>query len=1002
MVTHLAALGAGGAPSLSISPRQRGDQVWLANNTGSKRRERCCGKTRSANLLAVLALAIIAGCTTVVLQLLASEQNEPRHAGEAGAGDSPELGWSDVVPPPTPSDNRPPAKQRRKPHPYADGSSIAAPSRSRRRPLVDRRFTGQRTGRPPNPEEEEIPHRPPAPLDGPFGWGTDWIAGVGIPVVPAVPALPDVPAQPGEDMIEPPWCQGSAGNRSFIDSVMERRANRADSFERVVSCTRTKDRGRYLPEWVAYHWALGVDMMDIYDDDSVDDTREVLEPFVRAGIVKFQPRRVRRSAPAGSDASARNNATNTAEALMAPVNDCVNRYKEMHDHGHALAPSWLVLLDTDEFLWGAAVGEAAATGVNTTKSLSEVLATQSTTCCLKVPVVQHGTSGFSKNPRGLLLENFLTHADPASIDLNGPPKVVLNLRTSVSGEAGQVGERGALGGVLGSTLGGSCRCAAAPAAELVVRRYPTTREDLISKGRRYAALRRQEPQRTEETKIEFDEGLETTALNDHRSDEILAWRCVVRRVLSRVADGRHVITGRPQGSLSPHHPIAHGISAMDPNGEFEEERRDACVAVARSSPTVAGTAWGPVRAPLPVWLTRACSTRFVFVHSFEDTGEQQLLRMLNSHPWTRSHTGAAAVSGCTLTSAIPSAEERKKATPKELSEMCGCTNVVSPGCWRYCPKLQRSLLTTQGFDSDHDSNNINRTRRQLVLDWLLPFGFESEPAKPPAVLVETDPDFLVASKQGLFPFVSTSVLTVRHPLCSRKPRGRGGDQAGLREWREVWEQVLVKQVPHAKGPVWVVRFEDLLSQEEEATSALWAAVGLPPVSPYAATTMSSTRDDGRPSPRNVDTAAVGGGKRSLESRGERQLIAGDALSRASSDVRNRAIPPACRARVAACEKDPACALELLRSASLLDYFGYGGEGAVLLSQRFLWGKEELEWLGERLVSEQNDAAVERLHMLTLRDADGAVNASDDDGEPSIVLPQAPRPLKSSTRRPGVP
>lgn len=43
----------------------------------------------------------------------------------------------------------------------------------------------------------------------------------------------------------------------------------------VVSCTRTKDRGRYLPEWVAYHWALGVDVMDIYDDDSVDDTREV-------------------------------------------------------------------------------------------------------------------------------------------------------------------------------------------------------------------------------------------------------------------------------------------------------------------------------------------------------------------------------------------------------------------------------------------------------------------------------------------------------------------------------------------------------------------------------------------------------------------------------------------------------------------------------------------------------------------------------------------------------
>lgn len=142
MGTHLIALDAGAAPSLSISPRQRGDQVVL---NSSKRRERCsCGKTRSANLLAVLALAIIAGCTTVALQLVASEQYEPRHAGEAGGADSPspELGWSDVVP------------SLRSDQPYADGDSVAAPRRFRRRPLVDRRFTGQRTGRPPKLEEE--------------------------------------------------------------------------------------------------------------------------------------------------------------------------------------------------------------------------------------------------------------------------------------------------------------------------------------------------------------------------------------------------------------------------------------------------------------------------------------------------------------------------------------------------------------------------------------------------------------------------------------------------------------------------------------------------------------------------------------------------------------------------------------------------------------------------------------------------------------------------------
>lgn len=52
-------------------------------------------------------------------------------------------------------------------------------------------------------------------------------------------------------------------------------------------CVRSKDYGRFLPEWVAFHYAVGVDEMMIYDDDSIDSTREVLKPFIDAGIVKY-------------------------------------------------------------------------------------------------------------------------------------------------------------------------------------------------------------------------------------------------------------------------------------------------------------------------------------------------------------------------------------------------------------------------------------------------------------------------------------------------------------------------------------------------------------------------------------------------------------------------------------------------------------------------------------------------------------------------------------------
>ncbi|CAN0277647.1 unnamed protein product, partial [Laminaria digitata] len=44
---------------------------------------------------------------------------------------------------------------------------------------------------------------------------------------------------------------------------------------KVAACVRTKDAGRFLPEWIAYHHAIGVDELTIYDDDSVDDTKQV-------------------------------------------------------------------------------------------------------------------------------------------------------------------------------------------------------------------------------------------------------------------------------------------------------------------------------------------------------------------------------------------------------------------------------------------------------------------------------------------------------------------------------------------------------------------------------------------------------------------------------------------------------------------------------------------------------------------------------------------------------
>lgn len=62
---------------------------------------------------------------------------------------------------------------------------------------------------------------------------------------------------------------------------------------------------------------------------------------------------------------------------------------------------------------------------------------------------------------------------------------------------------------------------------------------------------------------------------------------------------------------------------------------------------------------------------FVFLHSFQDTGEVQVVRLLAAHPWVISHEGEAAVAdgGSALTTAVPTARDRERATGVALKEV---------------------------------------------------------------------------------------------------------------------------------------------------------------------------------------------------------------------------------------------------------------------------------------------------------------------------------------------
>jgi hypothetical protein len=49
-----------------------------------------------------------------------------------------------------------------------------------------------------------------------------------------------------------------------------------------------KNEGDYLEEWIKYHHSIGVDVFYVYDNESTDNTYEVLKPYIDSGLVKYK------------------------------------------------------------------------------------------------------------------------------------------------------------------------------------------------------------------------------------------------------------------------------------------------------------------------------------------------------------------------------------------------------------------------------------------------------------------------------------------------------------------------------------------------------------------------------------------------------------------------------------------------------------------------------------------------------------------------------------------
>ena len=157
----------------------------------------------------------------------------------------------------------------------------------------------------------------------------------------------------------------------------------------LAVCAIAKNEGAYFKEWIEWHSNLGVEKFYVYDNESSDDTKEVLAPYIESGLVEytFFP--------------------GTKQQLSA-YDDCLKKRR--------LDAHWIAMIDLDEFI--VPVKD---------KTIPQFLQRFE-----KFPVVEinwliYGSGGAQKKEAGKVMERFRHHSVP-SHRLNRHVKSIVNPR----------------------------------------------------------------------------------------------------------------------------------------------------------------------------------------------------------------------------------------------------------------------------------------------------------------------------------------------------------------------------------------------------------------------------------------------------------------------------------------------------------------------------------------------------------------------------------------------
>ena len=153
-------------------------------------------------------------------------------------------------------------------------------------------------------------------------------------------------------------------------TTADKKPQKFKHFISIVAIVR--DEALNFPEWIEYHKIIGIDKFYIYDNESTDNTREILQPYIDAGIVEY--------------------IYFPGEKMQTVAyNHFLTHFKN--------ETQWATTIDLDEFI------------VSKQEPFVSFLRKQNPNIAqILVPWVFFGSNGHIKRPAGLVIENYTKRA----------------------------------------------------------------------------------------------------------------------------------------------------------------------------------------------------------------------------------------------------------------------------------------------------------------------------------------------------------------------------------------------------------------------------------------------------------------------------------------------------------------------------------------------------------------------------------------------------------------